>query len=407
MLTEQTFSGPQRRRIRRGSVARVFAGAVLVGSLLTHAGCKKGDDANTYVAPPPPEVVVANPVERDVVSYLTYTGSVEASETVELRARVSGFLESINFKPGQRVKKGDVLFVIDKRQYTAESQRARAELVAREAMLQGAENDARLARELADQRAGPEIDALIKSAMRDAAKAEVERAKAALADVMLNLEYCDVTAPIDGRISANYVDVGNLVGRAETTLLAVIVQSTPAYVSIDVSETDVLAVRSERLRANHAEMPEPGQVAPGSWRPCELALAGETEFGTPGIVDYVEPRMNAETGTLRVRTRYDNKDEGLLAGYFARVRFPMSTRKSLLVPEAALLSDQLGRFAMVVNEKDEVEVRRVHIGTLDGTMRVVEDGLKPEDRVIVLGVLKARPGSKVTPKTQEAAAPGR
>jgi RND family efflux transporter MFP subunit len=145
-------------------------------------------------------------------------------------------------------------------------------------------------------------------------------------------------------------------------------------------------------------------VEPPARGPCELALAGDGEYAFKGRIDFVSPKVNADTGTLRVRTVFENADEALLPGLFARLRFPMSTRKALLVPEAALLSDQQGRFAMVVNQKDEVEVRRVKVGTLDAGMRVVEEGLGPSDRVITLGVLKARPGSKVAPKVQEAAA---
>jgi RND family efflux transporter MFP subunit len=380
-----------------------FGLAGAAAALACAAGCKKGDDPNAYAPPPPPEVIVAQPVEREVIAYATFTGVLEASETVELRARVQGFLESVNFQPGQRVKKGDLLFVIDKRQYKAEVDRATAQIHAQEAALQGAENDARLARELADQSAGPEIDAIIKAARRDVVKADLEKARAELASAQLNLDYCEVNAPIDGRISDNYVDVGNLVGRGEPTLLAEIVQATPAYVSIDAGEADVLAVRRQAAKEGQGADREPGQVSPGNWRPCELSLTDELDFKYKGRVDYVEPKMDARTGTLRVRTRYENQDEALLPGLFSRVRFAMSTSKAMLVPESALLSDQQGRYALIVNEKDEVEVKRVKIGVLDGDMRVVEEGLEPEDEVIVLGVLKARPGSKVTPKAEKPA----
>lgn len=384
---------------------RLAAGVMMIVGVLV-GGCKKGDNPNAYAPPPPPEVIVEKPAERDVVKYISYTGTVEASESVELRARVQGFLEKVNFQPGQRVKAGDLLFVIDKRQYQASVDQGKAAVAAAEAALVGAEHDAKLARELADQRAGPEIDAIIKAAKRDSMKADLDKRKAELEESQLNLDYCDVKAPIDGRISKNLVDVGNLVGREDPTLLAHIVEDKPAYVSIDVSESDVLAVRRERDKNAAPNANEPGQISPGVWRPCELSLADESDFKYKGRVDYVAPEMDRQTGTLLVRTMYENKDESLLPGLFARVRFPMSSTKAMLVPEAALLSDQQGRFALVVNQKDEVEMRRVKIGTLDGTMRVVEEGLKPEDRVIVLGVLKARPGSKVTPKTQqEPAAP--
>ena len=395
-------TGSSDRDAERGGLwLTVPLAALCVSILALSGGC--GGDANVYAPPPPPEVIVANPVRRDVTAFSTYTGVVEASETVELRARVQGFLERIEFDPGQRVSEGDLLFVIDKRQYQAAVERAEAVLRSREAALEGAANDARLARELADQRAGPEIDALIKAARRDAMAADVAAAEAELFEARLNLEFCEVRAPIDGRITVNYVDIGNLVGRGEPTLLAKIIQGTPAFVSVDVSEADVLAVRRQRHREGVTGDVEPGQVAPDQWRPSQLALAGDAEFAFEGVVDYVQPELDLQTGTLRVRTRYENTDESLLPGFFARVRFAMSVRDSLLVPEAALLSDQQGRFAMVVNQSDEVEVRRVRIGILDGSMRVVEEGLTPEDRVIVLGVLRARPGSKVTPKTQETA----
>lgn len=392
-------------RAVRGAVAAACAILVCVAPILM-AGCD-ADDANAYAPPPPPEVIVANPVEREVTTYLTYTGTVEASETVELRARVQGFLEEVRFQPGERVKKGDLLFVIDRRQYEAVVAQAEAAVRSLEASLEGAENDAQMARELADQKAGPEIDAVIKAARRDAIEADIARAEAELEAARLNLSFCEVVAPIDGRITRNLVDAGNLVGRDGPTLLAEIVRGTPAYVSVDVSESDVLAVRRELERSG--ELPadrRPGQIGPGEWRPCELALSDEDEFSITGRIDYVEPRINTETGTLRVRTVFENSDESLLPGYFARVRFPMRSDAAMLVPEAALLTDQQGRYALIVDGNDEVQTRRVEIGALDGSMRVVESGLSPSDRVIVLGVLKARPGAKVSPKQQEAAARG-
>lgn len=381
--------------IRRCTLLAALGAATLL------VGCKKGDDKNAFVPPPPPEVVVSNPVERDITEYLMYTGTIEASEKVELRARVQGFLEKINFKPGQRVKKDEILFQIDPRQYQASLDQALASVEAQKAALTGAENDARLARELADQRAGPEIDAVIKAAKRDSAKAEVARALALVEEAKLNLEYCTIKAPIDGRISKNLVDVGNLVGRGEPTLLAEIVQAVPAYLSVDVSEGDVLKVRRTRERqGDDSKGVDPGQVSPGKWRPCELALSDEQAFPHAGRIDYIAPEMNAQTGTLNVRTRFENTDEVLLAGLYARVRFPMSTSKAMLVPEAALLSDQQGRYALVVNDKDDVEIRRVKIGGLEGTLRIVTEGLTLQDRVVTLGVLKARPGAKVTPKVE-------
>jgi membrane fusion protein (multidrug efflux system) len=420
---------PDRIAVRRQSVR---ARALLAGALVAAAaaGCKK-EDKNAFVPPPPPDVVVANPVERDVVRYVTYTGTIEPAEHVELRARVHGFLDKINYEPGQKVKKGDVLFVIDKSQYQADLATAQADVESakasvvtaladvqvQEALYVGADNDAKLARTLADQKAGPEIDAVIKAAKRDAVKADIEKskasvetaktniekAKAVVVTANLNLSYCDVTSPIDGRVTVNKVDVGNLVGRDEPTLLAEVVQAAPVYVSVDVSESDVLAIRRDNEKQGRPAGIEPGQAKEGEWRPSELALADQTEFAVKGHVDYVDPEMNASTGTLRVRTVYDNEKGTLLPGFFARVRFPLSSTKSFLVPDAALLSDQQGRYALVVGAGDVIEARRVKVGIAEKDMRVVEEGLTAEDRVVVLGVLKARPGSKVTPMTEDEA----
>ena len=394
---------PSAWRLRRIRLAMATGASIAV--LLT-GGCQTEDAANVYAPPPPPEVIVATPVQQEVVRYLTFTGTIEASEVVEIRARVEGFLARIGFEPGQLVKKGDVLFEIDSRQYEAAVAKAQAEVQAKEAALAGAESDAQLAERLAKQSAGSKIDAVIKAARRDVIKADLISAQADLAQAQLDLGYCTITAPIDGRITRNEVDFGNLVGREEPTLLATVVNVDPVFVSLDASENDVLEVMRDRRDSGGAGTVQRGQVSPGNWRPSELALAGETDFKAKGRVNYVAPQMNAQTGTLRVRTQYDNADGALLPGLFAQVRFAMSSGKAMLVPEAALLSDQQGRFALIVNDKDEVETRRVRIGTLDGTLRVVEEGLEADDRVVVLGVLKARPGSKVTPKTQEPAATG-
>jgi RND family efflux transporter MFP subunit len=387
----------------RSQIALAAAALVVVAA----GGCSKGDESNAYAPPPPPEVVIAHPEEREVVSYLAYTGTIEASEKVELRARVQGFLNEIKFSPGQRVKKDDLLFVIDKREYQAQLAQIKAMTESSKAKLDLAETTLERVKEAFKQGGASDLEVREQQAARDEAQAALDLSRAKLEQAQLDLDYCEVRSPIDGRVGRNLVDVGNLVGRGESTLLAEVVEISPAYVSLDVSESDVLKVRRMRQGNGEAEKLEPGQIAPGVWRPSELALADDPDYAIKGRVDYVAPQMDTQTGTLKVRTEYANTSEELLPGLFARVRFPMSSAKALLVPDAALLSDQQGRYAMVVNEKDEVEVRRVEIGALEGSNRVVTSGLTPADRVIVLGVLKARPGSKVTPKMQEVAATGR
>lgn len=362
----------------------------------TLAGC---DEPPAPQPPPPPEVVVANPARRPVTQFLEYTGNVEAFASIELRARVRGYLEQVNFQPGSVVEKDQLLFVIEQRQYAAAVAGAKADLEAARATLAGAEAAARLADELAAQRAGPEIDRIVKAADRDAAIAAVSEAEAALEAAQINLDYCEVRAPVTGRISKNLVDVGNLVGGGEATLLATLVAATPAYVSVDASESDLLMVRRRNAQANPPI--EQGRAEDGAQRLVLLALADETDFNIRGHIDYVDPALNADTGTIRVRAIFPNEDGFLIPGMFVRMRFIMGDRDSIVVPEKALGQDQGGFFVFVVGPDNVVEQRRVVIGHIDGADRVVEEGLTEADRIIVNGLAKARAGLPVTPRDAE------
>jgi RND family efflux transporter MFP subunit len=376
---------------------------VLLSALaLAPAACKP--KTNEYKAPPLAEVTVAHPIRRAVTQYLEYTGTTEPYESVELRARVAGFLEKVNFQPGGVVKTGDLLFVIDKRTYEAAVSRAKAQVLADQAAFKAAESDAKIAQELATQRAGSEIDRITKEGKRDAAAAAVEASKAALQSAQLDLEFCEVRAPIDGRITRNEVDVGNLVGAAgQPTVLATIVNSKPFYVTVDAGEDDVLLVRRQRLATEPGA--EPGQIAPGKWRPVDLATADSKEYNVHGRIDHVDPALNPQTGTLRVRCRFENESDLLLAGLFVRIRIFLDSQEATVVPDIALQSDQAGRYALVLDEKDAVQVRHVQIGTLDGTMRVVTEGLEPADRLVVNGLQRARAGATVKPTLHELDAP--
>lgn len=390
------------RRRGWGVSWRALRTLALVVPAITSAivGCKR--ETNAFAPPPPPTVTVAHPIQRPVTQYIEATGTTEAFQSVDLRARVPGFLDEIKFKPGAMIKKGELLFVIDKRTYQAAVDRASAQVLADEAAYKAAESDARIAEELAAQRAGSEIDKITKVGRRDAAKAQVEAAKAALASAALDLEFCEVRAPIDGRITKNLVDVGNLVGAAgQPTVLATMVSAKPIYVTLDASESDLIQARRARLASSPTAMP--GEIAPGQWRPVSLATVESDAFDIHGHIDYVDPALNPQTGTIRVRCRFENENDMLLPGMFVRARVLLETAPSLLAPDLAVLSDQSGRYVLVVNDKDVVEQRHVKIGTLDGTMRVVLEGLSTSDRIVVNGLQRARPGAAVKPVLTEIA----
>lgn len=383
--------------------ARAAAVALVLPLLVA---CGGEDPKNAYAPPPPPEVEVATPLQKEVTRELSYTGQVTPEASVELRARVQGFLDEMNFIEGQRVKEGDLLYVIDERQYKAAVDKAKAQIDATKAQLAGATNDAKLAEELAAANAGPRIDAIIKAARRDATAAQLEADKATLERAKLDLEFCEIRAPMSGRIRESLVDVGNLVGQGEPTLLTTIVETQVVYVNVDVSEADVLMVRNliGAGKAPPVDAPsgaKPADARKGGWREVYLTLPGDNGRRFKGHVNYVDPELNQQTGTLRVRSVFENADEALLPGLFVTLHVPIDTYKTMLLPDAALLSDQSGRFALVVDADNAVQMRRVTVGERRGPLREVREGLKPEDRVVVLGVLKARPGSKVTPKTVE------
>jgi RND family efflux transporter MFP subunit len=382
------------RRTGRTPVGTLIALTILAGL----AACKP--KTNAYAPPPPAEVTVAHPIRKPVTRYLEYTGTTEPYEQVELRARVAGFLYQVNFKPGAVVKKDDLLFVIDPRVYEAQARQAEADLAAKRAALNLAEVTLQRLHEADHAAAVAKLEIDKAEGERDQAKAQVELAEAALATAKLNVEFTQVRAPIDGRITKNLVDVGNLVGAGnEATVLATIVSSKPLYVSVDAGEDDVLLVRKTRLATSPGA--EPGQLSPGVWRPVDIATADSNDFNVHGRIDYVDPGLNPQTGTIRVRCRFENEEGTLLPGLFVRLRMFLDSSEQLLVPDTALLSDQNGRFALVMNDKDTVELRRVKIGTLDGGMRVVTDGLSNADRIIVNGLQRARPGVAVKPTLKE------
>lgn len=350
-------------------------------------------------APPPPAVSVAEVVQREVMEWDEYTGRLDAVETVEVRARVNGYLESIHFEDGALVKKGDLLFVIDPRPYKTEYDRAEAELARAQTRLELANNDFERAARLFKSRAISEEELDSRSKAKKEADSALIAAKANLEAVRLNLEYTRVNAPIDGRISRRYVTVGNLVhgGVGMPTLLTTIVSVDPIYCYVDADERSVLKYQQlsregKRVSARDFKIP------------CEMALANETGFPHKGVIDFVDNRLDPTTGTLRARGVFSNGTTQLTPGLFARLRIPGSgTYQALLLPERAFGSDQTVKFIYVVNAENKVEFRPVTVGPVIDGLRVVREGVKPGEKVIVEGHMRVRPGMQVTPQSSPSA----
>jgi RND family efflux transporter MFP subunit len=358
--------------------------------LVPQVGC---EPPNAYVAPPPPEVTVTRAVKKKMTTYDYFTGTTKAFASVDLRARVKGFLEKINFKPGDTVKENDLLFEIDPRPYQAQVEAAKADLAIKEAQYVRDDAEYRRNAQLYQRNIIAEQDFVKFRAARDGSKAAVDASKATLDEQMLNLGYCDVRAPLSGRISRNQVDLGNLVGDGQATVLATIVKDHPIYAYVSVSERDLLRFR---------QLVREGKRVDFRKKPISIGLGMANEVGYPheGQVDYSDPAVDPGTGTVQARGLFANSDSVIFPGLFVRLRVPLLENvEQFLVPEQALGADQSGRFVLVVDEKDVVDQRKVTVGpTVDG-MAVIESGLGPDDLVVVNGIQRARPGQKVTPRT--------
>ncbi len=326
-----------------------------------------------------------------MTQYLEFTGTTAALEFVEIRARVEGWLESFNFTPGSQVKKGDLLFVIDPRPFQAQVDQSEAALKGKQADLQLKQANLKRSQQLLASASISQLQYDIHFAEEAVAAAQVGIAKADLEKAKLDLAYAKLDAPTSGRVSRNYVDIGNLVGAKDKTLLTEIVNDSSVYLYFDVSERDLLMLMRKWPRIESAT---PDREKPAAF----LQLADETSFPHEGKVDFVESRIDPSTGTLRVRAIFSN-DKGLLVpGLFGRVRVPIEQKEAVLVPELAVGISQAGRYVLIVNKDQVVEQRLVKTGQLEGTLRVVEEGLGMDEWVVVNAIQRARPGAKVSPK---------
>ena len=374
-------------------------GRPLIALLLVQTALVACSRSNRYAPPPPPEVTVSRPLEQEVTTYAEFTGHTVAVEALDIRARVQGYLQSVNFTPGADVKQGDLLFVIEPELYQARVDQAEADLQGKEAQSKAAEEQLAITQAIFERSAGSRTDLVQKTQQRDLTKAAVAMARATLAAAKLDLSYTHIFAPINGTIDRNHVDVGNLVGAGEATLLASIVRRDPIYAYFTASERELLQyVQMQREKRTAA--------AEGQRSVAYLALVTDTGFPHTGEIDYASNRVDPDTGTIELRAVFPNPDGFIIPGLFARVRVPLTRERALLVPEMALSVDQGGQFLLSVDDKNVVQYRRVQAGpVIDGALRAIQTGIGADDWVVVNGLQRARPGSVVKPTRSETRAP--
>ncbi|MFO1082222.1 MAG: efflux RND transporter periplasmic adaptor subunit [Reyranellaceae bacterium] len=366
---------------------RLIPLAVLLAGL---AACKA---ENKFQPPPPSQITVAAPLQQEVAPFEVLTGNTVSFATVDLVARVKGFLTEIKYVDGAYVKKGDVLFVIEQTVYKANLQEAQAQLAAAKAELVQSEADFTRQETLLRQNVSAQTTYDKAKAKRDTDRANVENAQANLVIAQTNLGYTTVEAPFDGIVSKHLQNVGQLVGDTSATKLATIVRYDPIYVEFNMSEQDVLEIR--RNLGREVSLEQMQRV------PIEIGLMDEEGFPHKGFLNYVSPELDPTTGTILVRGLFQNPDRRLVPGFFVRVHMPRGKglEKVLLIPDRVIAEDQAGKYVLAVGKDDLVEERRVTTGQLlVGGLRVIKSGLKPDDRVVLSTNGRAVPGNKVVPK---------
>jgi RND family efflux transporter MFP subunit len=371
---------------------------VLLSALALLTAC---GEQNTYVPPPPPKVTVAPPVKRTITLYLQATGTTAAVNSVDLVARVPGFLETVNYRDGDQVKKGTVLFTIEPESYKLKVDQSKAAEVSARATVTQTEADYKRQANLAVNGSVSKSALDSATAARDNAQANLQQAVINTRLSAINYGYTSVTAPFDGLVTARKASIGEYVGaNSSPTVLATIVQTDPVYVNFTISEQDVLRIRAEVRRRG---------LTPDDLRkvPVEVGLQNEDGYPHHGTLDYASPTVDSTTGTLTARAILHNPNRVMLPGMFVHVRIPTRQMDALLVPDTALGTDQGGRYLLVAGKDNVVEQRNIEIGPLEGTMRVIAKGIKPDDRVIVGGLLQAVPGQKVDPQTAAASSGGK
>jgi multidrug efflux system membrane fusion protein len=382
--------------LRRAGWATMLATAL--ATLL--AGC--GDASKQQAGPPPPPVTVAEPTKRTVFDFDEYVGRFAAVSLVEMRARVSGYLDGVHFKDGQLVKQGDLLFSIDKRSFQNAVAQARATLTQAQSNLSFTESDFTRGQQLVKEKTITEQTFEQRSQAYRNAQASVSGAEAQLRQAELDLEFTELRAPISGRIGDRRVAPGNLVTggtSGNTTLLATIVTSDPIQFEFTFDEASFL--RYERIAMAGKDV-----ASRSAGMKVSLKLIDENDFVHEGRMDFIDNVIDRSTGTIRGRALFDNPNGVFTPGMFARVRVPGSPAyEALLVPDAAIGSEQARKFILVVDGDNKAQTKYVTPGQLVGNLRVIKEGLSATDRVIVNGMARVRPGQAVNAQQPGAGPP--
>jgi len=381
---------------------RLASRSLWLGISLACLGC--GRPTPTLVEPPPPTVTVARPVSREVTEYVEFTGNAAAVETVEIKARVSGFITKIHFADGQNVKAGDPLFDIDDRPYRIARDQAAAEVAKNLAELKELENEVIRNQALVPRGAVTQEQFEIVAARRDMAKAMLDKAQASLAQAELDLGFCQVVSPLDGRISTRRVNVGDLVSgiSGSATPLTMVVSTDPIHVYFNADERSLLVSRERAIKALRAGSAAGTNV---EWRnikdlaiPVDLGLVTDEGYPQRGVLDFVDVAVKAATGTVRCRAVLANPDRLITPGMFIRVRMPFGDpTPALLVADRAIGTDQGRKYVAVVGPDGRVEHRTVTPTFVDGGLRVIGSGITASDLVVVGGLQRARDGAIVRP----------
>ena len=373
------------REKRRCSIYLIAFSSIILSFML--AACNTATDTAKPSAPPSPNVKVAQAISKEMTQWDEYTGRIEAVNEVQLRSRVSGYIEKVQFVAGAKVKKGDLLFLIDNKPYKSQLNFANAEQEKANVKYELAKNDlARAEKLVAEKAISTEEFDMRNHAVREAS-AMLQSTQASVYAAQLNVSYCEIRAPISGRISREVLTEGNLVNTSDNTILATIVSLDPVYVYVDADERSILNYRTQN---KHHEL---------NGTAVSLELNGDVKNIYQGHIDYVAPKEDTKTGTISLRGVFDNPNELLSPGFFARMRVQNNAPyQALLLPDKAIGKDQTQHFVWVVKEDNQVEYRKVTLGMRDNNLRVIREGINPQEWIVIDGIQKIRPNTQVNPE---------